>query len=648
MALLTNQNRLPLLKIQFLYGLFISLFLMHMSLFGQNSIELNPIGTYATGIFADGAAEIVSHDPNTQRLFVVNGANGTIDVIDISLPSTPVLAFTIDMSPYGKQANSVAVHKGLVAAAIENIDKQAPGTIAFFDTDGNFINQVTAGALPDMIAFTPNGLAVLVANEGEPDADYLNDPEGSVTIVYLKKGAANITQDDVKTADFTAFNTVPLEYGVRIFGPGASVAQDVEPEYIAISKNSKTAYVSLQENNAIAVVDIKEGVVVDILGLGFKDHSQIGNGFDPSNSDGIIDIHTNPTFGMYQPDAIAYHQINGQNYLITANEGDSREYEGNPGFIGETRVKDLTLDPMAFPDGDNLKLEENLGRLKVTITNGDTDGDGDYDQLYSYGARSFSIWKTNGDLVFDSGDQLEQITAAMLPNDFNSDDEENDSFDDRSDDKGPEPEGVAIGKIDNRFYLFLGLERIGGIAVYDITDVTTPVFLQYINTRNFNGDPEAGTAGDMSPEGLAFIPKSESPVNKPLLVVAYEVSGTTTVFEINSTYATKAGNNEALTDNRQIDKTPTTFKLEQNYPNPFNPTTQIGFSLQHSDHVSVTIYNSLGQEIRTLTSRQYEAGNHSISWDGRNNNGEQAGSGIYLYKLQSSSNVAIRQMNLVK
>jgi hypothetical protein len=270
-----------------------------------------------------------------------------------------------------------------------------------------------------------------------------------------------------------------------------------------------------------------------VLPLGVKDHGMAGNGIDASNRDGVINIATYPgVFGMFQPDAIAAYRSQGRQYIVTANEGDARDYDG---FSEEDRVGDLTLNPDMFPDAEVLQDDAVLGRLNITTTLGDWDNDGAYEELYAYGARSFSIFKPTGRgmrLIFDSADQLEQLTAAALPFDFNSTNDENGSFDNRSDDKGPEPEGLALGEINGRTYLFLGLERIGGIMVYDITMPRSPEFVQYINNRDFSGDAEAGTAGDLAPEGLTFIPARKSPTGDPMLAVANEVSGTTTLFHI--------------------------------------------------------------------------------------------------------------------
>ncbi len=509
---------------------------------------LVPLGTYETGVFDEAAAEIVAYDPGTRRLFVVNAQVPTVEVLDISDPSNPAKLFDIDPSAYGAGANSVAIANGIVAIAIESKVRTDPGSVVFFDTNGNFIRAVTVGALPDMLTFTPDGTKVLVANEGEPNADYSVDPEGSVSIIDLSGGVENLTQDDVTTADFTAFNAQRNELiasGVRIVGPNATVAQDVEPEYIAVTGDSSTAYVALQESNALAIVDIASGAVTDILPLGFKDHSVVP--LDASDRDDAINITTYPNlFGMYMPDAISLYEVGGETYIVTANEGDARirpdgDLEDEAGnviaeegvfFNEEARVSDLVLDPSAFPNAAELQADEALGRLTVTTTMGDTDGDGDYDELYTFGGRSFSIFDTQGNLVYDSGADFEQITANLFPNDFNANNDENGTFDNRSDNKGPEPEGIAIGEIDGRTYAFIGLERVGGIMTYDITDPLAPSFVDYVNNRDFAGDAEAGTAGDLGPEGLAFIPAAVSPTGSPLLAVGNEVSGTTTVFDV--------------------------------------------------------------------------------------------------------------------
>ncbi|OZH54455.1 calcium-binding protein [Hydrocoleum sp. CS-953] len=925
--------------------------------------KLRVLGTFETGLFDESAAEITAYDRNTQRVFVVNANSATIDVLDISDPTNPTRINQINISPFGAGANSVAVNdNGLVAVAVEAEVKQDPGSVVFFNADGTVLNQVTVGALPDMLTFTSDGTKVLVANEGEPNDDYSNDPEGSVSIIDISGGINNLTQANVSTADFTAFIGREEELrsrGVRIYGPGSNAAQDLEPEFIAVSADDTTAFVTLQENNAVAVVDINNEEIVDVLPLGVKDYSRglpnltqfefsdlpvlatteggdeillgglsglwlegedengnlqfvtvpdrgpnaaltdvdgdgsnerpfalpdyqarivrftldedsgdiditqqilltrqdgttpitglpnipvvdeepvdlfgnlleydpfgadmegivinraddtfwtvdeyrpaiynfdtdgslinrfvpegtgalageaagtfgtetlpaeysnrrrnrgfqavaldtdagilysfiqtplenpdrntsnnssiirmlgidpntgepvaeyvyllekptldpddlsqlvdkmgdavydpetgkffvierdssvtetgkkfifeidltgatnlladgapslpdgqtleqqtaddlaglgiqavnkvkvtnlpsigyiagdkveglsllpdgrlavlndndfsllneqidgdgsvplspepvpvvlgvidfstLTNEIDPSDQDGGINFNNWPVFGLLQPDSIASFDIEGETYYVTADEGDVRGFDN---FDEEARVEDpeFLLDPDVF-DVDELKEEDALGRLTVTTTEGDIDGDGDFDQIFTPGGRSFSVWDSAGNRVFNSGDAFEKITAEQIPDNFNSDRDEN-TFDTRSDNFGPEPEAIATGVVDGTPYAFIGLERTGGIMVYDVSEPNEPRFVEYFNNRDFSvefdtdadGDPDPTpeqleAAGDLGPEGFAFISAEDSPNGEPLLVVGNEISGTTTVYE---------------------------------------------------------------------------------------------------------------------
>jgi hypothetical protein len=231
---------------------------------------------------------------------------------------------------------------------------------------------------------------------------------------------------------------------------------------------------------------------------------------------------------MYQPDAIAAFDHNGETFLISANEGDHRNFAG---FQEEARVGDLKLNPKAFPNADEIQRKENLGRLMVTRTLGDTDGNGEYEELYSFGGRSFSIWSATGELAFDSGSEFERIIAERHPGTLNADHESNDAKN-RSDNKGPEPEGLTIGRVGERLLAFIGLERHSGIMIYDLADPRQPAFVDYVTTRDFSQAPDSPDAGDLGPEGLTFIPAEQSPTGKPLLAVSYEVSSTTAIFEV--------------------------------------------------------------------------------------------------------------------
>ncbi|MCY4325707.1 MAG: choice-of-anchor I family protein, partial [Betaproteobacteria bacterium] len=359
-------------------------------------LQLELIGQYQTNLFDESAAEINAYDPQTRQLFVINSQSRMIDVLDISDPTNPQLVRSLDVSGSiagGGDLNSLAVQNGIVALAVANDNETDTGWAVFLAADNLDLPLATArvGALPDMITFTPDGRHALVANEGEPNDSYAVDPQGSIAVIDLGSGSiadvGKVGDDAVRIAGFEAFSADQLrEKGVRIFGANnPSAAQDLEPEYIAVSADSSTAYVALQENNALAIVDIAAAAVTDVVALGFKDHSQPGNELDASNKDGQINIRNWPVLGMYQPDALATYAVAGKTYMVTANEGDARDYDG---FSEETRIKDLNLDAQSFPTAGQLQKDANLGRLKTTTTLGDSDGDGDFDQIYSYGARS--------------------------------------------------------------------------------------------------------------------------------------------------------------------------------------------------------------------------------------------------------------------
>ena len=468
----------------------------------ENPAHFREVGQITLG--GEGSAEISAYDPSSRRLFVVSNEEGPrIDIIDIQNPAQPSFLETIDILPYGVGVNSVAVSHGLLAAAVEASPAQQPGSIVFFATESlKVVQQVTVGALPDMVTFSPDGTYALSVNEGEPSEAYDVDPLGTVSIIEINNHYS------VTTLDFSAFESQRAALaakGFRVFGLHASLAQDVEPEYIAVSDDSRYAWVSLQENNGLARINLESKTVDDILPLGFKDYRLAKNAIDVSDKDDRIQLNPWPVFGMYQPDAIATYQANGISYVITANEGDTRDYEG---FSEKERVKELTLHTHAFPNAETLPSKDQLGRLQITTTLGDADGDGTYEALYSYGARSFSIWNgLTGERVYDSGNALEKlIIDAGLYND------------NRSDAKGVEPEGVAVGKIGSQTIAFIGLERADAVVTYDVTDPYQPQFLQVLKS------------GD-APEGLVFVSAEDSPNGKSLFVVSSEGDGTVKLFQ---------------------------------------------------------------------------------------------------------------------
>ena len=990
-----------------------TMLLLALVVSAQNEQELHHLSSFETGV--EESAEVVAFDPETDYAFFSNNGPNTLSIIDLSNPSNPTLVSTVDLSTYGVGPNSVAVAGGVVAVAIEADPSTNPGKVVFFNTDGDYLHEVTVGILPDMIAFSPDGTKVVTANEGEPNDDYTIDPMGSVSVIDIAGGAAAAT---VQTFTFEDYNDKKVSLqnkGIRIFGNNgmSSVAQDMEPEFVAFSPDGAYAYINCQENNAIAVFDMIGMAFVDIFPLGYKNHNlgspvlesyivnelvadwpelgtpaydggqdpvllggfsgmyydptesnvnqyvfyvvpdrgpndgtfgksnvtpastqnlrpfklpdyqgrivrftlnrqtgavslddqimlfrqdgttpisgrgnipgfdevpvtytdaatayanvdyvdttsgeelhqlpydefggdfegilkdkdgnfwmcdeyrpaiykiqpngvlidryvpegtsilgttpqpvgtygsetlpavyakrranrgfeaiaynsdknvvyafiqsplynpnsstknnsdvirilgvdaatgtpveeyvyllernkyaglstsrvdkigdavYVGNdkflvlerdsedpdvvegkkyvfeisllgatnilgttlserdgedgeltleqltadeivaagvgivhktkvvnlpslnyvssdkpeglallpggeiavindndfglagagitdnsvlgiisfqddyGFDASNKDDEINITSHPTLGMFQPDAFATYEVEGKTYIVTVNEGDARDYDG---YSEEERVKDLVLDEMAYPNAEALQVDENLGRLKTTTATGDYDGDGDIDQIYSYGARSFTIFDAYGNLVFDSGEDFGTITNFQEPALFNEDDGEKDG---RSDDKGVEPEALAIGTIGDYTYAFVGFERQSAIVVYDITDPTSPEFITYYNNRTVSED---AIEGDISPETIQFVSADNSPNGEHLLVVGYEVSGSIGVIQIGG---------ELVSVSEQL-RDETAFKV---FP---NPTVDM---LYFDQPVNAEVFNTSGRLITTV------------------------------------------------
>ncbi|MBC7914732.1 MAG: choice-of-anchor I family protein [Pyrinomonadaceae bacterium] len=452
-----------------------------------------------------GAAEISAYDPSTKKLFVVNNSIASkVDVIDLSSFPTITKIQTLDFSTTSGVANSVAVSNGLLAVALEATNKTDNGSVAFLNTSTLVeTKRVTVGALPDMVTFSPDGNYLVSANEGEPNATYTIDPVGSVSIIDIKNGYT------VKTLDFAGFEsslaTLKIA-GFRMYGLNASFAKDIEPEYVAISPDSKKAWVTLQENNAIAEVDLSTGVILKVVPLGVKDINLAANAFDVSDKDNKTELATWPIKAFYLPDAISMFSTNGTSYLALANEGDTRDYGSV--FNEEIKVSSLTLDPVRFPTASNLKLDANLGRLVVTKYNGDTDNDGDYDDLYTTGGRSVTILNAStGQLVAEIGKDLEQRVIAAGKYD-----------DTRSDNKGVEVEAVTVNKVNGQMIAFIGMERSDMIAVYDVSNAASPVFLQLFST------------GD-APEGLIYIKPKDSPNGRSILIVSSEGDGTVKMYQ---------------------------------------------------------------------------------------------------------------------
>ena len=545
----------------------------------NSALNINLIGRAVLNAQSpEGAAEIVAYQASKKWIYAINssGDEAVVNIIPADTFDTAALvkdnegivtatnlasAITLSLNENTPgDANSIAIdaNNQLLAVAMAATSVGEAGQIAFYNISGDtpvFIKNVTVGALPDMVAFSHDGAKVVVANEGEPNGDYSIDPEGTISIIDINNGTI---ADTAMSINFQAYNNKQAELeaqGLVFANPtgrtingnliNTTVAMDLEPEYVSISKDNKYAYVSIQENNGLAIINLEDNSL-ELKGLGFKDWSNLQ--FDASDKDGGVNFKSYPgLYGMYQPDTIASFSWKGANFIVSANEGDAREYffdasdeadciakggldydakDGCLAYIDESRVEDLAL----AANFDYLNNDDNdIGRLKVTTVKGDKNNDGQYESLYAYGARSFTIWDSNGLVVFDSGDQIARVTASVHGNAFNNNEDEN-KGDTRSDDKGAEPEALTLGKVGDRLFAFVGLERMGTIMVFDITNPYDVKFQDYFYNRGL--EPSADISGDLAPEGMTFVPAAQSATNEALLIIGNEISGSIAVWEI--------------------------------------------------------------------------------------------------------------------
>ncbi|RDW22226.1 hypothetical protein CWR48_00530 [Oceanobacillus arenosus] len=529
----------------------------------KEQLKVSQIAQYDSKVGETGT-EILAYDAETQRAFVTNGKEAGFDILSFKdlksgefqqIDSKRILLKDLDNGRFSSEnvasITSIAVSPakdGLVAISATSKLESDPGHIIFVKKDGTFVKSVEVGSLPDMVTFTPDGEKVLVANEGEPratlDADNkvtTHDPEGTISVIDAKNFK-------VESLSFTEDMLDEKVRYTKTGNTGEALIEQLEPEYITVSEDSKTAYVSLQENNAIATIDLTTNTIKKVNGLGVIDHSVAGNEMDAIPNE-KIEIEKQPILTFHMPDAIDSFTVNGKTYIITPNEGDARAYEdGNfaygeynddgEGYTEEKKLKKLlekgkvSLKASNYANYTQAELDNfdlnSLADYKLTVENGLNEKTGKYEAIYGYGGRSFSIFDADTmEQVYDSGSEFEQIIAKAMPDYFNTNSDEI-KQDGRSNAKGPEPETAVVGEINGTNYAFIALERLSGVMIYDLSNPEKPKFIDLISSRDFSEDVK----GDVSPEGLQFIPAEDSPTGKSLLAATHEISGTVAVYEI--------------------------------------------------------------------------------------------------------------------
>lgn len=532
---------------------------------GTAALNLTQIARYSAGQYNvdGGVMEIVAYNQATEWAYAINGQSGKLAAIPLAgltagahveeLTGTEIdvkaLVEAEDSTFQYGDMTSVAISPDstTLAAALQAQGSNDAGRVALFtcEEDGSLTLEalVETGAQPDMVTFAGDGV-VLTADEGEPREGYgenIADPKGSVTVVDVEAQESTVV-------DFSAFDSQRdqlAEDGI-VLKKGSAPSVDLEPEYIAVSGGK--AYVTLQENNAIAVLDIESQAFEGVYSAGFEDHSTTA--IDLDKKDDAYDPQTYESLlGIRMPDGIAAFTVEGATYLVTANEGDAREWgdEDQGTFYLSEDERDFSEEGVTSPTGAITAENSGLEGKVVFFKTEDFDGL-DPEKDYVFGGRSFTVFQAteNGlEEVFTSGDDFEALTAQYVPEYFNASND-NAVLDDRSGKKGPEAESVTVGTVDGKTYAFVALERTGGVMAYDVTDPEAITFVNYVNTRDFGTTVEGSeeyedgeldkwvTGGDVAPEGLLFLDAASSPNGEPMLLAACEVSGTVAVYQLGS------------------------------------------------------------------------------------------------------------------
>jgi hypothetical protein len=510
----------------------------------QISLLSNFSANYGNGT---SAGEIAGFDKVSRRLFVTSSGTSVfqINMFDLSNPSSPSGIGAIDFSTtFGTSSDmlglsSVAINsaKGFgVASLIPKANTTTLGKVGFFSlSTGTSLGTIDVGYHPDSVSFSPDGSKLIVVNEGEFLASSATNAPGSISVIDVSGintgNLANLTSLTPVTRDFTSSNLAvgvslsgirnPNVTAIGTSGTFISSVPDftqsanqnpnaIEPEYASVIGDK--VYVSLQDNNAIGEYDLTQNLWTKVTNLG-----TITQTIDATDTGSTISI-TQTVKGMPMPDTVATYSKNGKTYVVTANEGDARvddpsRDQSRFGDISGNDSMNPILDSNYPTSNTGVRADAQLGRLNVSRIDGDTDGNGKIDEIRMLGTRSFTIWEvTESGLqrTWDSGSYFETYIRDNDPTGW---------VDSRSDDKGPEPEGLTLGEIDGKTFAFIGMERNNGIFMFDITDPNAPSFFGYTRTSDGSNTP-------LRPEGMSFISAADSPNGQNLLIVGYEGDGT--------------------------------------------------------------------------------------------------------------------------
>jgi hypothetical protein len=511
-------------------GAFLAFLGLSLSLFSQ-SLPVVKTFQHFTLDFNNEAVYAHAYEQSSHRVFICQRGSNRLLVFDISDLTKVRLVKSVSLATNGNKPNDVAVMGNTVAVITQNSLPQAQGKVAFFDTNANFLNQLSVGAQPKSITFGNGSNQLLIANEGAPSDDYTIDPIGSISIVNLfGANPAMLTQANVAQIDFTLLDTVAFNDNVRIFNNANQLPSvDLEPEQIIALSGGSQALVSLSENNALAIIDYATNTIDTVIGLGLKNFNLPNQGFDGSNLGAIKIDRQQRVFGLYNPAGIAAFTKAGSGYWLTTNQGTPRNYSA----YSEVEVfKNLPLGASGFPNRSVQIRDSIIGQLEVSKELGKARNGFVHDSAVAFGGRSFSVWNNTGQLIWDSGDEIEQTLATLQAANFNANSFSNQSRKASSPAQGAQPNAIAIGTVDGVRYAFITLKEMGGILIYNLNNPSAPVFEQYLLDRDFNQPANDTAAGDLGPTKITFTPAGQSPNGIALLMVSSAVSGSFTIYQM--------------------------------------------------------------------------------------------------------------------
>jgi hypothetical protein len=544
-------------------------------LFGQAQAQNLPFAKtfqFQTKSFNTQAIYAHAYEPLSKRVFVLNRGANQMNILDLSDLNKVRFVRQISLTQVGARPNDVAVIGNIVAVISENNLKQANGRVAFFDTTGTFLNQLTVGPEPTALKFANGGTHLIITNQGSPSQDYFTDPPGSISVVAIfGTNPLQLNSTNVFSINFERLDTVAYDNRLRIFNNANQLPSiDIEPLQIGPVENTNLAAITLGTNNGLALIDYFNGTLDTVYGLGLKDNGLPNQGFDGSVVGNITIQPYSKIYSLYNPVGMASLLHNGASYFLTANQGLPRRYMA---YDEVDSLKNIPLNPGAFPNRNTLVRDSVLGWLEVSKELGKAQNGFIHDSAVAFGGRSFSVWNDSAQLIWDSGDDFEQTIAALNAANFNASAVSNTSRKSQSVKQGPQPNSIAIGTVNGNRYAFITLKQMGGFFIYNLNDPTNPVFEQYISDRNFLVPANDTAAGDLGPEKITFVPAGDSPTGIALLLLSNSVSGSFSVYQVGQGIGLPSFENSGIT---QVWPNPSNGVYHTNQPQKFKVYNQSG------------------------------------------------------------------------